>query len=230
MKKCSQCGNDYPEDVTTCPLDGKPLPSASDATKAKKGASAERLAKDSLVLGALSFIPFFSTPFLALAAILCGHRALRKDPGMFRYRGRAYWGLALGYGCLVFCAFFVWSAFDAASRMADEIRCSSNLKQVGLAARIWSGDHNDTFPKTFLEMTNELQNPEVLICPRDSKRRSHLSTNIWNPANITYEYVLPGQPEDKIADKVVFRCPIHHLVVLGDGSVPGPEYKPSVPK
>lgn len=65
------------------------------------------------------------------------------------------------------------------------IDCVNNLKQVGLAYRIWAGDNNDKYPmevsvtqggtmellntpdawKTFQLMSNELSTPKILACP-----------------------------------------------------------------
>ncbi|MGD1087221.1 MAG: prepilin-type N-terminal cleavage/methylation domain-containing protein [Verrucomicrobiota bacterium] len=39
-------------------------------------------------------------------------------------------------------------ALAAAKRKAQRINCVSNLKQIGLAFRIWEGDNNDKFPMT----------------------------------------------------------------------------------
>jgi len=72
------------------------------------------------------------------------------------------------------------------------IRCVSNLKQVGLAFRVWEGDNNDLYPMSALTnssgkllfadatnefryfqfMSNELSNPQILICPEDKKHRA----------------------------------------------------------
>ena len=37
-------------------------------------------------------------------------------------------------------------ALAAAKRKAQKINCVNNLKQVGLAFRIWEGDNGDKFP------------------------------------------------------------------------------------
>jgi len=68
------------------------------------------------------------------------------------------------------------------------VNCINNLKQLGLAYRIWEGDNGDKYPmersvtnggtmellggpdawKTFQVMSNELSTPKILFCPQDS--------------------------------------------------------------
>src|SRR5579883_1540897 len=75
-------------------------------------------------------------------------------------------------------------------RLAVRVRCASNLKQVGLAFRIWEGDNNEHYPmqvytnklggplfinsreqfRYFQVMSNELSNPRIVFCPADSSR------------------------------------------------------------
>ncbi len=70
------------------------------------------------------------------------------------------------------------------------VSCHWNLKQTGLAARIWAGDHNDLLPmqvctnqkggllfadatnayRYFEAMSNELTAPTFLSCPADKER------------------------------------------------------------
>lgn len=100
-------------------------------------------------------------------------------------------------------------ALAKAKQKAVRIKCVSNLKQVGLAFRIWEGDNQDKYPQeimgqanllpgttqytsggvsipsttsasatsqgsssytyeTFMVMSNELSNPQVIVCPADS--------------------------------------------------------------
>jgi prepilin-type N-terminal cleavage/methylation domain-containing protein len=91
-------------------------------------------------------------------------------------------------------------ALAAAKRKAQKINCVNNLKQVGLAFRIWEGDNGDKYPMAlssiaggasefignasnggtapggynqpyiFLTMSNELSTPKVIYCPADSVR------------------------------------------------------------
>ena len=86
-------------------------------------------------------------------------------------------------------------ALAAAKRKAQRINCVNNLKQVGLAFRVWEGDNNDQYPMAvtatsggasdyvghglvnssrlnpgmvFLVMSNELGVPKIVYCTSDS--------------------------------------------------------------
>jgi prepilin-type N-terminal cleavage/methylation domain-containing protein/prepilin-type processing-associated H-X9-DG protein len=86
-------------------------------------------------------------------------------------------------------------ALAAAKRKAVRINCSSNLKQVGLAHRLWAGDNSDSYAMdvgtnkggakpgsdntfgdgvltytVYLVMSNELNTPRVVICPGDTRQ------------------------------------------------------------
>jgi prepilin-type N-terminal cleavage/methylation domain-containing protein len=90
-------------------------------------------------------------------------------------------------------------ALAAAKRKAQRINCVNNLKEIGLAFRVWEGDNNDNYPMNvstksggaselvcssgnngyvggfvgvFCVMSNELSTPKLLICPSDSARAS----------------------------------------------------------
>ncbi len=68
---------------------------------------------------------------------------------------------------------------------APRLKCVSNLKQVGLAFRIFAGDNNDKYPfeatnsmvfqrasnawMHFQAMSNELASAKVLMCPSDAR-------------------------------------------------------------
>ncbi len=88
-------------------------------------------------------------------------------------------------------------ALAKAKAKAVRINCTNNLKQVGLAYRIWSGDNRDRFPiqvafsaggpfhngagfsvstfnpqyiyEIYQCMSNELNTPKVLVCPADER-------------------------------------------------------------
>jgi prepilin-type N-terminal cleavage/methylation domain-containing protein len=96
-------------------------------------------------------------------------------------------------------------ALAKAKARAQRINCVSNLKQVGLAYRMWSNDQGDKFPwlvattlggsqtsptvpygnitDHFRAISNELSSPKVLACTSDGVK-SKSSTWYINPAAI----------------------------------------------
>ena len=98
--------------------------------------------------------------------------------------------------------------FANANAGVTRINCVSNLKQIGLAMRMWSSDHDEKFPwnvstnkggtmefadkaevfRHYLAISNELTSPKVLACPTDSRRTRASSwdqlTN--NKAHLSY--------------------------------------------
>ena len=105
-------------------------------------------------------------------------------------------------------------ALAAAKRKAQKINCVNNLKQIGLAFRIWEGDNSDRFPMSvpssqggaqefvksaidpnptvnipyvFEVMSNELATPKVTWCPSDAQRGAATSfQNSYGYTNISY--------------------------------------------
>ena len=89
---------------------------------------------------------------------------------------------------------------------ALDIQCANNLKQVGLACRVWEGDHNDKYPpfvsatnggsmeyitgtnlwRHFQVMSNEISTPKVLICPDDDDRNFATNFTWFNDSNISF--------------------------------------------
>jgi len=98
-----------------------------------------------------------------------------------------------------------------AKAKAVRINCVNNLKQVGLAFRLWSGDHNDHLPMTFYTnssdvlkfpdatnvfryfqvMSNELSTPKILNCPGDDRLPAADFAQLAN-TNISYFIGLDG--------------------------------------
>ncbi len=97
---------------------------------------------------------------------------------------------------------------------APRISCVNNLKQIGIAYRVWESDNNDKFPAlvftatttnsggwkdlltnqnqgawcwtNYAIMQNELgQSPKVVLCPADERMAATNFTNIHN-TNISY--------------------------------------------
>jgi type II secretory pathway pseudopilin PulG len=90
---------------------------------------------------------------------------------------------------LALLAAMLLPALASAKKKAQQINCVNNLKQCGLAFRIWEGDNNDKYPmavstsaggtmeystgadtfRHFQVMSNELSTPRILICPADTR-------------------------------------------------------------
>lgn len=98
---------------------------------------------------------------------------------------------------------------------APRISCVSNLKQVGLAYRLWSNDHEDQFPfastnaggsfrfanspQVFLHyvaMSNELVTPKILTCFEDKERSKTADFTQFSNKNLSY-FVGPDAREDQ---------------------------------
>ena len=109
-------------------------------------------------------------------------------------------------------------ALSKAKERAQRINCSNNLKQLGLAAKIWALDHKDTFPPDLISMKEEMATPKILVCPADTKHVTAASWSSFTPDNCTYEFLAAGA-SDAEPDRVAFRCPIHSNIGLVDGSV-----------
>ncbi len=92
----------------------------------------------------------------------------------------------------------------------------NNLRQIGIAYRIWSNDHGDRFPAStpetnggwrdllhgtgastyawtnYVTMANELGlNPLVLVCPADERKPADTFRNLVSNTNISY-FIGPG--------------------------------------
>jgi len=113
-------------------------------------------------------------------------------------------------------------AMDEARERALSISCINNLKQFGLAVRVWGLDHNEAAPPDVLSMSDELGSPKILWCPADKSRTPATSFSAFTPANCSYEYLTPSAANvANEPERVLSRCPIHGHIGLCDGSVQG---------
>ncbi len=98
-------------------------------------------------------------------------------------------------------------AFQRTTSRRSRIGCTASLKQIGLAYRLYSNDHDDKFPFAvsttvggtlefinspqvalhFQSMSNELVTPKILVCPNDPQRvRTASFLAPLNNKNISY--------------------------------------------
>ena len=183
--------------------------------KQKKG-----LAITSLVLGIVSYVLCLNI-LTGIPAIITGHIALsrsRKEPGLYGGGGLAIAGLVMGYLSLVVLLVLpamLLPALSQAKAKAQTVMCINNLKQVGLAARMYSADHDKKFPSNFEQMASLRGATRVLICPADKKGLSSDATAGYS----SYEWLGAGMTEDVDPQQVIARCPFHGSVAHADGSV-----------
>jgi len=182
-----------------------------------------RLATASLICGVLGFL---CLP--AVAGVVMGIMALlkiSKSRGQLRGQGLAIAGLCVSGVMLILIvpAGMLLPALSRAKAKAARINCVSHLKMICLGARIYSNDNKDVFPPDFQTMSNELNSPQILWCPADTKHTRTFSWATFDPRqNLSYEYLKPGIAESNIlnaSQEVIFRCPIHDNVGMADGSV-----------
>jgi type II secretory pathway pseudopilin PulG len=115
---------------------------------------------------------------------------------------------------LAILAAMLLPALARAKQKSSKIGCVNNLKQCGLAFRIWEGDNNDKYPmdtpmanggtkeyvtgadmfRHFQVMSNELSTPKILICPADTRTVAANFTRLKNQ-NVSYFVGLDAKDE-----------------------------------
>jgi hypothetical protein len=136
--------------------------------------------------------------------------------------------------------------FGNASGIMDERAvCMNNLKQIGIAIRIWERDNGLKYPfnvstnlggtkelcapdsggydknsfKQFEVMSNELSTTKVLLCPADSSRTLAANFQSLSSSNVSYQIHVGPNVNEMNPREILVRCPIHGLVLYCDGSV-----------
>ena len=105
-----------------------------------------------------------------------------------------------------------------AKQRAQSIACINNMKQIGLAARLYANDHGDVFPPDLTAMKNELVTPKILFCPASPTGERAADWTQLTPASISYQFLNPNGNE-RDPQKPLTSCPIHGHTGLSDGSV-----------
>lgn len=181
----------------------------------------QALAIASLVLGILSVTCLLV--LTGIPAIITGHQAYgraRRSPERYAGAGLAMAGLILGYLSIlltVVAAGAFLPAMASARSQAQSIACVNNLKQVGLAVRLYANDHKEVFPTDPAKLGKYLGTSRVLICPADPGAAG-LPAAPGGYSKSSYQFTLEGASAET-PDRVIAECPIHHNTVRADGSV-----------
>lgn len=190
------------------------------------------LAVASLVLGVLAL----TCGLTCIPAIICGHLArarIAAARGALGGAGMALAGLILGYVFLVVCAVAILAivagmllpALGGARDKARQLNCAGNLKQIGLACKMYAADYSEEFPPNFktLVTAKYLDAYKIYVCPSTSHTAGSSPGDVENPAHCDYLYFGGGHTERDIDQKAVLACdrPGNHRrlfnVVFGDG-------------
>ena len=129
------------------------------------------LAIASLILGILSL---FMALLTGIPAVICGHLSLsriKRAQGALTGRGMAITGLILGYLGISLTVFFVLlgialPVFNAVQERGLATKGLAEAKQIGLACKLYAGDHQGNFPPTLDDLVpTYLSDKHLFVCP-----------------------------------------------------------------
>lgn len=108
--------------------------------------------------------------------------------------------------------------FQALKERAQSLQCTSNLKQIGLAARLYAQSHGKIFPPDLVSMKDQMVTPKVLFCPAAPGGVQATEWTQLHLTTISYQLLNPGGNESD-PSKPLATCLIHGHIGLSDGSV-----------
>jgi len=137
------------------------------------------------------------------------------DCGFAGRCGGALTEILIVIGTLGVLAALLLPRIAAGRAQAHRIDCVSNLKELGLGARIWSNDHDKSFPwqvstndrgtlefasagavdRLILPLTKKLNSAQILACPSD-KRRPAETFATFSSSNLSYFIGLDALDDD----------------------------------
>jgi prepilin-type processing-associated H-X9-DG protein len=130
---------------------------------------------------------------------------MNSTPRHFTRQGFTLVGLLIIIAVIAILAAMLLPALASAKRKSKRIECVNNLKQAGLAFRLWEGDNGDKYPMAvstnkngtmeyaedgnafchFQVMSNELSTPKILVCPADDRTAAASFARLKNQ-NVSY--------------------------------------------
>jgi type II secretory pathway pseudopilin PulG len=130
---------------------------------------------------------------------------MNSTPRHFTRQGFTLVGLLIIIAVLGILAAMLIPALVSAKGKSKRIQCVNNLKQDGLAFRLWEGDNGDKYPmavstnkggtmeyaeggntfRHFQVMSNELNTPKILVCPADDRTAAASFARLKNQ-NVSY--------------------------------------------
>lgn len=160
--------SEFQDDLRTTPGIGGPTPPARLPSRPPPKTSG--LAVASLALGILSLCTGITAP----VGLVLGFKALsriKKSEAELAGRGLAIAGISMSaavLSLLLLTLLLALPALASSKAKAQSVQCLNNLKQLGLAVRIYASDHDDKLPGAATwsdEILPSAGSPEVFRCP-----------------------------------------------------------------
>jgi hypothetical protein len=140
------------------------------------------MAVASLVLGILGLCGI--TALVGLVLGIVSLVKINRSGGRLSGQGLAIAGICLSgfmlFFSIPFMAALTLPALARAKQKAQAINCVNNMKQLGLAVRIYGNDHNDQLPPAAAwcdTIQTNVGSPKVFECPTDPGRRCSYAFN-----------------------------------------------------
>ena len=138
-------------------------------------------------------------------------------------------------------------------KKAQKISCVNNLKQIGLAVKLWAGDNKDQYVfnvstnaggtselcdrdkdgfernsfQHFKAMAGDdyLRVPLLVVCPQDKSKKAATNWASLRPENVTYRLHSGANVGDAFPHEILAVCPIDGNILYCDGTVTGKDGK-----
>ena len=199
--------------------------------------------------GLLGLLPVIGLPFAFAALWMSGSARVKEKQFWnaarpYRIIGTACAAIGPVFWFLIMAAMLL-PALANAKHKAQVVNSMNNMKQIGLALRIWEADHNGQYPwnvsqtkggvkevcgtdadgfeknpvAVFKVMSNELFTPKILVCADDPSRRPAPDFASLTANNISYQLRTGTNVNETHPDEILAVDPINGYVLNCDGSV-----------
>jgi prepilin-type processing-associated H-X9-DG protein len=210
--------------------------SAASQPQFTEPAKTSGLAIASVICGALGLVTCITSPIGLILGIIAKNE-IGKSEGRVKGSGLATTGIILS--CVTFAIFgmaflagLLLPALAKARQKAQTVNCINNMKQLGLAARMYAEENHNKLPasKNWSDLLSPtVRNPKAFVCPTDPTHRSSYSFNAKlseknpnevNPSTVLFfestgDWNSSGGPEDMVTK----RHGSYVVVCFADGSV-----------
>ncbi len=177
-----------------------------------------------------SLLPFFCiTPLLALIFGIIALVQISGSQGRLKGTGMAVTGLILSIlGPILLWALLFIPVLGQAREKARQVNCAGNLKQIGLACLMFSGENSGAYPDDLGVLVDKklLQPGKVFSCPSDPNFQVPTSGADIRAGKCSYKYLGKGARDDGPYNLVIAYCDKHKdqgqplfIVLCSDGHV-----------